>query len=90
MLPSLLALTTGLGIGLFAPQQLLTILIAVAIPCLYWLARAISTRLAAASQIDSATQPATIIKSEYEDVEIIDDQKKEKCERFISREEVHI
>ena len=84
MLPSLLALTTGLGIGLFAPQQLLTIFIAVAIPCLYWLARAISTRLAAASQIDSATRPATIFKSEYEDVEFIDDQKRMRKQKTFS------
>ena len=84
MLPSLLALTTGLGIGLFAPQQLLTIFIAVAIPCLYWLARAISTRLAASSQIDSATLPATIFKSEYEDVEFIDDQKRMRKQKTFS------
>ena len=84
MLPSLLALTTGLGIGLFAPQQLLTISIAVAIPCLYWLARAISKRLAAASQIDSATLPATIFKSEYEDVEFIDDQKRMRKQKTFS------
>ena len=84
MLPSLLALTTGLGIGLFAPQQLLTIFIAVAIPCLYWLARAISTRLAASSQIDSATLPATIFKSEYEDLEFIDDQKRMRKQKTFS------
>ena len=85
MLPSLLALTTGLGIGLFAPQQPLTIFIAVAIPCLYWLARAISTRLAASSQIDSATTlPASIFKSEYEDVEFIDDQKRMRKQKTFS------
>ena len=84
MLPSLLALTTGLGIGLFAPQQLLTIFIAVAIPCLYWLAQAISTRLAASSRIDSATLPATIFKSEYEDVEFIDDQKRMRKQKTFS------
>ena len=84
MLPSLLALITGLGIGLFAPQQLLTIFIAVAIPCLYWLTRAISTRLSASSQIDSATLPATIFKSEYEDVEFIDDQKRMRKQKTFS------
>ena len=84
MLPSLLALITGLGIGLFAPQQQLTIFIAVAIPCLYWLARAISTRLSASSQIDSATLPATIFKSEYEDVEFIDDQKRMRKQKTFS------
>ena len=84
MLPSLLALTTGLGIGLFAQQQLLTIFIAVATPFLYWLSRAISTRLAASSQIDTATLPATIFKSEYEDVEFIDDQKRMRKQKTFS------
>ncbi|MBE58982.1 MAG: hypothetical protein CMD66_06230 [Gammaproteobacteria bacterium] len=84
MLPSILALTTGLGIGLLAQQQLLAILIAVAIPGLYWLTRAISTRLAASSQIDSVTLPASIFKSEYEDVEFIDDQKRMRKQKTFS------
>ena len=84
MLPSILALTTGLGIGLLAQQQLLAILIAVAIPGLYWLTRAISTRLAASSQIDSVTLPASIFKSEYEDVEFIDDQKRTRKQKTLS------
>lgn len=84
MLLSMLALTTGLGIGFLAQQQLLAILIAVAIPGLYWLTRAISTRLAASSQIDSVTLPASIFKSEYEDVEFIDDQKRMRKQKTFS------
>ena len=84
MLPSLLALTTGLAIGLLAYQQLLAILIAVAIPGLYWLTQAIKTRLAASRQIDSATLPASIFKSEYEDVEFIDDQKRMRKQKTFS------
>jgi hypothetical protein len=84
MLPSLLALTTGLGIGLLAYQQLLAILIAVAIPGLYWLTQAIKIRLAASTQIDSVTLPASIFKSEYEDVEFIDDQKRTRKQKTLS------
>ena len=84
MLPSLLPLTIGLGIGLLAQQLLLAILIAVAIPSLYWLIRAISTRLATSSQIDSVILPASIFKSEYEDIEFIDDQKRTRKQKTFS------
>ena len=84
MLPSLLPLTIGLGIGLLAQQLLLAILIAVAIPSLYWLIRAISTRLATSSQIDSVILPASIFKSEYEDIEFIDDQKRIRKQKTFS------
>lgn len=84
MLPSSLALTIGLGIGLLVQHQLLAILIAVATPGLYWLIRAISTRLATSSQIDSITLPASIFKSEYEDIEFIDDQKRMRKQKTFS------
>ena len=84
MLPSSLALTIGLGIGLLAQHQLLAILIAVATPGLYWLIRAISTRLATSSQIDSVPLPASIFKSEYEDIEFIDDQKRTRKQKTFS------
>ena len=84
MLPSLLPLTIGLGIGLLAQQQLLAIVIAVAIPVLYWLIRAISARLATSSQINSVTLPASIFKSEYEDIEFIDDQKRTRKQKTFS------
>ena len=73
---SLLALTTGLGIGLLAQKQLLAITIAVAIPGFYWFTRAIGTRLAASSRIDSVRLPTAIFTSEYEEVEFIDDQER--------------
>ena len=85
MLPSLLALTIGLGIGLLAQQQLLAIVIAVAIAGLYWSIRAISTRLATSSQIDAVSLPASIFRSEYDDIEFIDDQKRTRKQKTFSK-----
>ncbi|HAN80333.1 MAG TPA: hypothetical protein DCQ47_02675 [Gammaproteobacteria bacterium] len=85
MLSSLLALTTGLGIGLFAQEQLLAILIAIAILGLYWFTGAIGTRLAASSQIDSFSPPGSIFKTEYEEIEFIDDQERLQKKKTFSR-----
>ena len=85
MLSSLLALTTGLGIGLLAQEQLLAILIAVAILGLYWLTRAIGTRLAASGQIDSVSLPGSIFKTEYEEIEFTDDQERMQKKKTFSK-----
>jgi len=85
VLSSLIALTTGLGIGLLAQEQLLTILIAVAILVLYWLTRAIGTRLATSGQIDSVSLSGSIFKTEYEEIEFIDDQERVQRKKTFSR-----
>ncbi len=76
MLSSLLAVTTGFGLGVLAQEQLLAILIAFAIPSLIWLTRAIGAKLPASNQLDSVNLPSSIFKSEYEDVDFIDDRER--------------
>ena len=76
VISSLLALVFGLSLGLFFENILVLIGVTLVIPCLFWSFRIFHRHGQHTEAIHSNSLPASVFKSEFDDVEFTDDRRR--------------
>ncbi len=84
VVPSLLALTFGLSLGLLFDNVLVLVAITLVVPCLFWGFKVLNQSNHHSEAILSASLPVSIFKSEFDDMEFTDDRERSSRKRTVS------
>ncbi len=81
---SLLALIFGFSLGFVLGNTLILVVVACIAPCLFWAFKLYSQSAHVSEPIHSNSLPASIFKSEFDDVEFTDDRERFSRKRTVS------
>lgn len=81
---SLLALIFGFSLGLVFDSALILVVVACIAPCFFWVVKLYSQSAHGSEAIHSNGLPASIFKSEFDDVEFTDDRERFSRKRIVS------
>ena len=81
---SLLALLFGFSLGFVFDNALILVVVACIAPCFFWAFKLYSQSAHVSEAIHSSGLPASIFKSEFDDVEFTDDRKRSSRKRTVS------
>ena len=81
---SLLALIFGFSLGFVFDNTLILVVVACIAPCLFWAFKLYSQSAHVSEAIHSNSLPASIFKSEFDDVEFTDDRERSSRKRTVS------
>jgi hypothetical protein len=84
VVPSLLALTFGLSLGLLFDNVLVLVAITLVVPCLFWGFKVLNQSKHHSEAILSTSLPVSIFKSEFDDMEFTDDRESSSRKRRVS------
>ena len=81
---SLLALIFGFSLGFVFDNALILVVVACIAPCFFWIFKLYSQSAHVSEAIHSNGLPASIFKSEFDDVEFTDDRERSSRKRTVS------
>ena len=81
---SLLALILGFSLGFVFDNTLILVIVACIAPCFFWVFKLYSQSAHVSEPIHSNSLPASIFKSEFDDVEFTDDRARSSRKKTVS------